>query len=155
MTDRNNDRGNGETASEAKIQDPVTYAVIGAAQKVHRTLGPGFVEATYHNALMKELTMQEVPFDSQREFDVYYEGTRCGTYRPDLVIENRVIVELKAVADICKEHRMQTISYLKASSLPTALLINFGAPSLEFRRLANTSAPPMNQPQSPESQKSP
>ena len=151
MTDRDNSGRNGE----AKIQDPVTYAVIGAAQKVHSALGPGFVEATYHNALMKELVLQEIPFDSQREFDVYYEGTRCGTYRPDLVIEDRVIVELKAVAEICKEHRMQTISYLKASSLPTALLINFGAPSLEFRRLANKSAPPMNPDQSPESQESP
>lgn len=78
-----------------------------------------------------------ISFESQREFEVFYEGMLCGTYRPDIVVEGKVIVELKAVAGTIKEHRAQTISYLKASALPVALLINFGSASLHVRRFDN------------------
>ncbi len=119
------------------VRDPVTYTIIGAAQKVHSALGPGFSESTYHAAFCKELILRDIPFESQREFEVYYEKTLCGTYRPDLVIMDTVIVELKAVSELCKEHRVQTLSYLKASELSVGLLINFGSASLEWRRLVN------------------
>ena len=121
--------------------DPVnafTYAIIGAAHKVHGTLGAGFTESTYHKALSRKLMLTGISFESQREFEVFYEGTLCGTYRPDMVVEGKVIVELKAVVDTIKEHRAQTISYLKASGLPVALLINFGSSSfLQVRRFEN------------------
>ncbi len=120
--------------------DPInalTYAVIGAAQKIHGTLGAGFTESTYHKALSKELMLTGISFESQREFKVFYEGMLCGTYRPDMVVEEKIIVELKAVVNTIKEHRAQTISYLKASELPVALLINFGSASLQVRRFEN------------------
>ena len=123
--------------SDDPASDALTYELIGAAQKVHRTLGPGFAESVYHKALSKELMLLGVPFASQKEYEVFYEGTLCGSYRPDLVVRDEVVVELKAVAALAKEHRMQTISYLKASGLTRALLINFGETSLEVRRLKN------------------
>ena len=127
-----------ESGSDARaMRDPLTYAIIGAAQKVHMTLGPGFTESTYHAALSKELMLQEIPFQTQQEFEVFFEGTLCGTYRPDMVVGEKVVVELKAVSELAKEHRAQTISYLKASGLSRALLLNFGAASLEVRRLIN------------------
>ncbi|HOF18874.1 MAG TPA: GxxExxY protein [Phycisphaerae bacterium] len=129
------------TANEANnpkvFPDALTYEIIGAAQKVHRTLGPGFSEATYQTAICKELMIRGVPFFSQKEYEVYYEGVLCGTYRPDLVVAEMVIVELKAVSELAKEHRAQALSYLRASNLPVALLLNFGSASLEVRRLKN------------------
>lgn len=119
---------------DAGCDDSLTYAIIGAAQKVHRALGPGFTESTYQNALAKELILRKMAFDSQRDFSVVYEGMICGTYRPDTVVAGEVIVESKATADLVKEHHAQTISYLRASGLPTALLLNFGSPSLQVRR---------------------
>ncbi len=129
-----------ELRSGLDSDDPInalTYAVIGAAQKVHGTLGAGFTESTYHKALSKELMLNGISFESQREFEVFYENMLCGTYRPDMVVEGKVIVEPKAVVDTIKEHRAQTISYLKASGLPVALLINFGSASLQIRRFEN------------------
>jgi len=119
------------------LQDPLTYAIIGAAQKVHAALGPGFTESTYQAALCKELMIRDIPFQSQPEYEVFYEGTLCGVFRPDMVVHGQVVVELKAVSALSKEHRAQTISYLRASVLSTGLLINFGGPSLEVRRLKN------------------
>ena len=132
MEDRLQPRRTGNT-----FDDPVTYAVIGAAQKVHRALGVGFTEGTYHAALSRELTLEQIPHDSEREFKVYYEGAPCGVYRADLVVQGDVIVELKSVSKLCDEHRLQTISYLKASGFSRALLVNFGASSLEVRRFSN------------------
>jgi GxxExxY protein len=119
------------------FDDPVTYAVIGAAQKVHTALGVGFVESTYHAALCRELTLRDIAHESEREFKVYYEGALCGIYRADLVVAGDVIVELKAVSRLCEEHRLQTISYLKASGFSRTLLLNVGSISLEVRRFSN------------------
>jgi len=119
------------------LKDPLTYAIIGAAQKVHRTLGPGFAESTYQAALCKELMAREITFESQKEFEVFYEGALCGTYRPDLVVHGKVVLEIKAISRLAREHAAQTISYLKASGLSVALLVNFGAPSLEVKRFRN------------------
>ncbi|MCE5277225.1 MAG: GxxExxY protein [Planctomycetaceae bacterium] len=119
------------------MNDPITFRVIGAAQKVHRALGPGFAERTYHVALCRELTLQDISFSQEFEYEVFYEGCLCGTYRCDLVVQNEVIVELKAVREMTIEHRVQTISYLKASGLSRALLLNFGVASLDVRRFIN------------------
>jgi GxxExxY protein len=125
----------GDELDPLKEINALTYALIGAAQKVHGQLGPGFSEAVYHNGLCKELMLRKIPFESQREFTVAYEGMICGTFRPDLTVEDSVIVELKAVADLNNEHVAQTVSYLKASGLTGALLLNFGTRSLQVRRL--------------------
>ena len=119
------------------MQDDLTFQIIGASQKVHRTLGPGYKESIYQAALCKELMLRNIPFDSQRQFEVHYEGMLCGTYRPDLVVDAKVICELKASCELCPEDRMQVIGYLKASGLNRGLLINFGKTSLEIRRLVN------------------
>ena len=121
----------------ASLRDPLTFAIIGAPQKVHRTLAPGFKESTYQHALTVELAGREIPFVSQPEFDVLYEGVLCGKYQPDIVVENRVVLELKAVSDLAREHYAQAISYLRASGLPVGLLINFGTKSLTWRRFRN------------------
>ena len=121
----------------ASLRDPLTFAIIGAPQKVHRTLAPGFKESTYQHALTVELAGREIPFVSQPEFDVLYEGVLCGKYQPDIVVENRVVLELKAVNSFAPEHFAQTTSYLRASGLPVALLINFGSKSLTWRRFQN------------------
>jgi len=87
------------------VDDPLTYGIIGAAQKVHRTLGPGFKESTYHKALSKELMTKEIAFASQPQYQVFYEGMLCGVYQPDLVVLDTVLLELKAVSAIAPEHK--------------------------------------------------
>jgi len=123
--------------SRAAIRDPLTFAIIGAAQKVHRTLGPGFKESTYQHAMEVELRICELRFSLQPEYDVTYEGVLCGKYQPDIVVENRVVLELKAVSALADEHIAQALSYLRASGLPVALLINFGSKSLTWKRFQN------------------
>jgi GxxExxY protein len=127
------DSGRGRTT----VRDPLTFAIIGAAQKVHRTLGPGFKESTYQHAMEVELRMCEIRFATQPEYDVMYEGVLCGKYQADLVVENRVVLELKAVSALSDEHIAQALSYLRASGLPVVLLINFGAKSLTWKRFQN------------------
>ena len=127
----------GRRAAQALTGDSLTYEIIGAAQKVHGFLGSGFKEVTYHKALERELILRDIPFESKRSFHVTYEETMCGTYEPDLVVNAEVIVELKAASKLAAVDRMQTVSYLKASGLLTALLLNFGAVSLEVRRFKN------------------
>ena len=116
------------------LHNRLTHEIIGAAQKVHRTLGPGFAESTYHKALAREFVLRKTPFEIEKEFTVQYENADCGTYRTDIVVDGKVIVELKATSGLCNEHKAQTVSYLKASNLPIAVLMNFGTQSLEVRR---------------------
>jgi len=123
--------------TRAAQRDPFTYAIIGAAQKVHRSLGPGLTESTYQAAMEKELSLRSIRFESQRQFKVVYEGVVCGTYVPDLVVDNRAVIELKAVDDFAAAHFAQAVSYLRASGLRVGLLINFGNRSLQTRRFAN------------------
>ena len=117
--------------------EALTYEIIGAAQKVHSCLGPGFKEVTYHKALERELTLRGIGFESKRSFQVIYEETTCGTYEPDLLVGGEVIVELKAASSLTPVDVMQTVSYLRATGVSTAQLFNFGAVSLEIRRLKN------------------
>ena len=121
-----------------QLDDRLTFSVIGAAQRVHAILGPGFTEAVYELALRKELSLRQVPFVSQQEFDVFYEGTLCGRYRTDMIVDKKVVVELKAVDKLAPEHKAQLVSYLKASGLMIGLLLNFGAVSLGVRRYTRT-----------------
>ena len=105
--------------------DEIARRVIGAAIEVHRHLGPGFLEAVYEEALAVELSLREIPFERQRSIPVHYKGHDVGASRPDFVVEDRLVVEVKAAAGLTAIHRAQVISYLKAMGQPLGLLLNF------------------------------
>jgi GxxExxY protein len=112
----------------------LTEAVIGSAVEVSNMLGPGFLEK-YERALIRELALRELRAKPQTLLPVCYKGQPLGDYIADLVVEGRLIVELKCVECFSKEHLAQCISYLKASGLRVALLINFQRSKLEWKRV--------------------
>lgn len=117
--------------------DALTEKIIGCCFKIHTELGPGFPERIYAKALHLELRKENVTFQQEREFDVNYSGQRIGKFRCDLLVEEKVIVELKAVTGIWpKLFQSQILTYLKASKIKTGLLINFGNTSCEIKRLS-------------------
>ena len=117
-------------------RDPLTDKIIGACYKVHNELGPGFVERIYLNALKIALKELNLSYETEKEFPVYFQSKAIGKFRADLVVENRVIVELKALEGrLPKIFESQVISYLKASKLKVGLLINFGSRFCKIRRL--------------------
>lgn len=111
--------------------DEIARAVIGAAIEVHRHLGPGFLESIYEEALGFELARREIPFERQAEICINYKGQLIGRHKVDLLVDDSLIVELKAVDSLAEIHRAQVISYLKATGLPLGLLINFNTPVLK------------------------
>ncbi len=113
----------------------LSYRIVGLAQGIHRTLGPGFPEAVYHKAFCHELVKTKIPFENEKSVDVFYDGLCCGTFRLDILVDNKIAVELKAIAAINGEHVAQVISYLKATNLDLGILINFGRSSLETKRV--------------------
>ena len=110
--------------------DKVTEAVIGAAIEVHRTLGPGFLESIYEEALCVELSLRGVKFARQAPVGVDYKGRRIGESRLDLLVEGSVVVELKTVDALAQIHTAQVISYLKATGCRIGLIINFNVKRL-------------------------
>lgn len=115
--------------------DALTEKILGAAFAVSTTLGHGFLEAVYKNAFVEELSLLNCRVAAERPYPIHYRGKLVGTYYADLVIEERVIVELKAIDTLTRAHSAQLLNYLKASGLPVGLLINFGRPSLEMKRV--------------------
>jgi GxxExxY protein len=114
----------------------VTARIIAAAKEVHRTLGPGFEEVFYQRALAMELPGHDLEFEREVWIDVYYKGRKLGRKRVDFVVEE-VMVEIKAKASLEDVDFVQALSYLKASGYKVGLLLNFGAKTLEIKRLAN------------------
>ncbi len=108
--------------------------VIGSAMKVHATLGPGFAELVYQNALALEMTLDGIPFEREVKLDVRYRGELVGHYRVDLLVAGGLILELKAVQVILPEHEVQVVNYLAATGLEHALLLNFGTKSLQIKK---------------------
>jgi GxxExxY protein len=117
------------------VEGELTEKILGAAFKVQNTLGAGFLEKVYENALSIELRKCGLVVESQKAFHVRYEGTVVGDYQADLVVAGKVIVECKAVTALDPMHEAQLINYLKASGLHVGLLINFGRSKLQYRRL--------------------
>jgi len=115
----------------------LTAKIIGCAMKVHRLLGNGFQEVIYQRSLAIEMTNQGLSFSRELEMVIYYEGIDVGTRRVDFLVDNKVLVELKAIGQLEDAHLAQALNYLEAYKLETGLLINFGSKSLEFKRITN------------------
>ncbi|MGB0524529.1 MAG: GxxExxY protein [Flammeovirgaceae bacterium] len=113
----------------------LTGKIIGAAMEVHRHLGNGFQEVIYQRALAIELDLQGLAFEREKEMELSYKDHHIGKRRVDFFVENKIMVELKAVKALEDVHLAQAINYLEAYGLPIGLLINFGQRSLQFKRV--------------------
>ncbi len=122
-------------SSSVLIEGELTEKILGATFKVQNTLGSGFLEKVYENALSLELGKCGLAVNSQKAFPVRYEGTVVGNYMADLVVSGKVVVECKAVSNLDPVHEAQLMNYLKASGIRVGLLINFSRPKLQYRRL--------------------
>jgi len=118
-------------------QDTITHEIIGCAMEVHRVLGNGFQEVVYQRALSVEMGLRHVEHQREFEMPLSYKGVDVGQRRVDFLVENEISVEIKAVVDLEDVHLAQAINYLEAYNLQTGLLINFGAKTLQFKRLFN------------------
>ena len=123
--------------AERAALEALAEHVIGAAYEVSNVLGAGFLEKIYERALMEELSARGVRVKAQAPFPVTYKGKHIGTYSADLLVEDRLLVEVKCVDGFSNEHLAQCINYLKASGLHLALLINFRRPRVEWRRVVH------------------
>lgn len=119
------------------IKDDLTYRVIGCAMQVHRDLGPGFQELIYQRSLAIELEQAEINFIREQEQVIYYRGIAVGTRRADFVIEERLVLEIKARTHLENAHLAQAKNYTVIYDFPRGLLINFGGQSLEYKLLFN------------------
>jgi GxxExxY protein len=108
--------------------------IIGLAMRVHSTLGPGFLESVYQNALVWELRKSGFKSEAQKPISVQYDGQIVGAFAADLLVNDSVIVEVKAIQTLAKAHEVQLVNYLAATGLNEGLLLNFGAERLEFKK---------------------
>ena len=115
------------------IHEEVTDVILKAYYKVYNTLGYGFLEKVYENAMIIELQKQGLNVSAQQQIKVYYENIEVGEYYSDILVENKVIVELKSAEKISKSHEAQLLNYLKATNIEVGLLLNFGKKP-EFKR---------------------
>ncbi len=116
----------------------ITYKINGCAMKVHNTLGGGFQEVIYQRCLAIEFERAGLGFERESEHIIFYEGVEVGTRRADFVVENKVIVEIKALISLENVHLAQAKNYVNAYNKPVGLLINFGGKSLEFKKIFNS-----------------
>ena len=120
--------------NEHFIHKDLTYKVIGCAMEVHRELGYGFLEKVYENALMVQLKKEGVEAKQQQGVSVQFAGETVGEYFADILIEDKIIVERKAVDSLIKPHFAQVLNYLKATNIKMGLLLNFGPQGLQHKR---------------------
>jgi GxxExxY protein len=119
----------------------LTEKIIGCAMKVHRTLGPGFLESVYQNALAHELRKAGLRVECEKPIQVTYDGIVVGDFAADMLVEGAVMVENKAVQALAPAHEVQLVNYLTATGIEIGLLLNFGAEKLEFKRKHRTYRP--------------
>ena len=112
----------------------LTYAIIGAAMEVHRTLGHGFLESVYEEALAHEFALRGITYDRQAKLAVRYKTIVAGEFRADYLVDHKIVVELKAIKALSEGDEAQLLNYLKGTGYRVGLLLNFGAPSLEHKR---------------------
>lgn len=116
-------------------EEELTYKIRGAVFEVYRTLGAGFLEAVYQNALRKELQLQGLSVESEVPLQVHYKDNLVGEFRADLIVENKVLLELKAQNELPKAAEAQLINYLKITGIKVGLLINFTHPKATVKRI--------------------
>ncbi len=129
----NTDRVSAEPAAYPEAD--LSERILGAAFKVHNTLGAGFLEKVYENALVHELRKDGIAVEQQRAIQVKYDGILVGVYQADLIVDGRVLVECKAVSSFDPVHEAQLLNYMRATGIRVGLLLNFGRPKLQYRRL--------------------
>jgi GxxExxY protein len=117
------------------MRETVSQRVIRCAIDVSNTLGVGFLEKVYENALCVELRKEGLKFQSQKPIVVNYKGFQIGEYIADIIVEDKLLLELKALAALCSSHDAQVMNYLKATNLSVGLLLNFGRPKLGIKRI--------------------
>ena len=117
------------------IYRDLSYQIMGAIFEVHKELGPGFVESVYEKALLLELTSRGMKVDVEKVFALTYKGKKVGTHRLDLIVEDKIVIELKTVERFAAHHTAQLLSYLKASGHRLGILVNFSKAKIEFRRV--------------------
>ena len=117
------------------LHQDLTRKIIGCAFEVQNELGVGFLESVYEKAMVVALAQSGIPVQAQAPINVSFRGVIVGSFYADLLVNERVIVELKTVSELSEQHRMQVINYLNATGIPVGLLINFGNPRLQYRRL--------------------
>ena len=120
------------------IYEDITHKIIGCAMKVHATLGNGFQEVIYQRAMAIEMENQDLSFAREMEMTIYYEGFDIGTRRVDFFVEEKIMLEMKAIIDLNDSNLNQCRNYLEAYNLPVGLLINFGSNSLQYKRIYNS-----------------
>jgi GxxExxY protein len=129
--------GAGAQSDERASLEALVEKVVGAAYEVSNVLGAGFLEKIYERALVEELNLRSVRVRAQAPYPVAYKGKHIGRYSADLVVDDRLLVEVKCVEGFSNEHLAQCINYLKVSGLHLAVLINFRRPKVEWRRIVH------------------
>ncbi|MBN1622391.1 MAG: GxxExxY protein [Endomicrobiales bacterium] len=127
-----------EDTGEDYIYKDLTYKIIGCAYEVHKELGSLHKEVIYHKALAMEFQNSNITFDEEKSIDVIYKGKKIGSYRPDFLIEDKVILEIKVAPTMTKAMQDQVYYYVKGTKYQLVLLINFGADKLGVKRLIYT-----------------
>lgn len=121
------------------VYPELSYRVMEAVFAVHKELGPGFVESVYENALMEEFRSKGLKFENQKNVTVKYKGKKIGGHKLDLLIEDKIALELKAVEFFCAHHKAQLLSYLKATGYKLGILVNFSKARIEYKRIVDLS----------------
>jgi GxxExxY protein len=112
----------------------LTYQIRGALYEVYNTLGPGFKESVYHRALAKEFTLRKIPFEEKKRLPVPFKGEEVGIYEPDFIIDEKVLIEIKAVPEMPRLYETQLFYYLRGTNYKLGFLVNFGGSKLEIKR---------------------
>ena len=124
-----------QARSKDLVYGELAYQIVGAAMAVHRQLGPGFLESVYQKALAHELQLRQITFERLVPLDVQYKAILVGKFEADFVVEQKIVLEIKAIKVFHSRHTAQALNYLAATKLKLALLINFGAESLQHKRV--------------------
>ena len=122
--------------------DELTHAIIGCAMEVHQVLSLGFAESVYQNSLVLELSSKRIPFEQYIKLKVSYKNRNVGDYEADMIVENRVLLELKALSILLPQHEAQLVNYLCATGISTGLLLNFGHQTLQVKLKSAQYRPP-------------
>ena len=125
------------TNKEKIIYKDLSFRIMEAVFEVHNILGPGYSENIYESALAKEFKDRKMDYTRQGLIEVHYKGVKIGEYRLDMVVEGKIILELKAVSELNEIFKSQLLSYLKATEMELGILINFGSKEVEFKRIVN------------------